>query len=545
MSRSFCATRIALFAAALALGSACGNITAAGGYYFGDGQGSDAPGLDGAVADAAADVAANDTTTADVPGIDAALPDAALADLVGADLPAVDAQPADTSSPDAKSPDGATVDATPADAVTPDVPVSTLCKQKSDCAVGQTCDLAGCGVIGTCIVASGGCPKNLAPVCGCDGVTYGNACLAQQAGVGVASVGACTATANCTIGDPNTTCQSSEYCAAPQGTCSGSGTCTTKPQICPMLASPTCGCDGVTYGNPCMAAAAGVNVAQAGACGATKMCGGFGGFQCTAAGDVCDIQGCYPDAAGQCIAKPPVCPKIYAPVCGCDGITYTNDCQRIWAGMSKDHDGECVKVGACTVGVFDGSCSKSEFCKSDVGACSGPGTCTAIPMMCTDLYSPVCGCDGVTYGNACGADAAGMNAASSGECASVSKMCGGFAGIACSKSEYCDIQGCGFDMSGVCVPYPNSPCPKTMPSAQECGCDGNTYANACERQTNNIAFDYAGACGSPGGCVTAATCPPGQGCMNGTCQSCPPIPCAAMCLKGWVPDPCTCVCYQP
>lgn len=40
----------------------------------------------------------------------------------------------------------------------------------------------------------------------------------------------------------------------------------------------------------------------------------------------------------------------------------------------------------------------------------------AEPGMCTMDWNPVCGCDGVTYGNACGAKAAGVPHFTAGAC---------------------------------------------------------------------------------------------------------------------------------
>ena len=64
----------------------------------------------------------------------------------------------------------------------------------------------------------------------------------------------------------NADCEPGSYCAKMKGDCGGRGHCSPRPEVCPTVMLPVCGCDGITYGNACEAAQSGVSVAYDGLC---------------------------------------------------------------------------------------------------------------------------------------------------------------------------------------------------------------------------------------------------------------------------------------
>lgn len=66
-------------------------------------------------------------------------------------------------------------------------------------------------------------------------------------------------------------------------------------------------------------------------------------------------------------------------------------------------------------------CHSAHFCEYPVGTCgpaadAGLGTCQQIPSGCLADYTPVCGCDGETYSNACSAHLFGSSVLHEGPC---------------------------------------------------------------------------------------------------------------------------------
>ncbi len=110
---------------------------------------------------------------------------------------------------------------------------------------------------------------------------------------------------------------------------------------CPEIWLPVCGTDGNTYGNSCFAGLAGVNILHEGECeNQPKQC--YSNGDCDGSNEYCaKSPGECETGTGVCTSKPTICYFLYAPVCGCDGVTYSNDCIAAGAGVNILHDGEC------------------------------------------------------------------------------------------------------------------------------------------------------------------------------------------------------------
>ena len=288
-----------------------------------------------------------------------------------------------------------------------------LCGADNDCADSEYCgtlELDQCGGDAKrCLTRTEVCTAEFDPVCGCDGQTYGNACNAASSGVSVEALGECDGPPEEGCRD-NDGCEPGQYCDFESDLCGegdGRGRCAVRPDACPNIFAPVCGCDGTEYSNTCIAAATGVD---AGPC--PEVCEA-NALSCPE-GTYCAFPlGCgQPQEEGVCEAVSQDCPAVFEPVCGCDGRTYGNACTAGAAGVNISAMGECEDSGCQT----NDECDETDFCQRRAGECTGEGACVERPEICPQVVEPVCGCDGQTYTNDCLANEQGVNVAQTGQC---------------------------------------------------------------------------------------------------------------------------------
>ena len=143
------------------------------------------------------------------------------------------------------------------------------------------------------------------------------------------------------------------------------------------------------------------------------------------------------------------------------------------------------------------------------------------PCACPEVWAPVCGADGVTYGNECEARCAGAPIAHSGECSPT--LC--LADADCGPDERCNHDVC----LSPCAP--GEICPAVCYGA--CEAEKPECPPACF-----LHCDY-GHVLDPNGCPTCECAPP---------PACPPVLCDIHCEHGYVQDAngCdTCECAPP
>jgi len=195
---------------------------------------------------------------------------------------------------------------------------------------------------------------------------------------------------------------------------------------------------------------------------------------------------------------------------GCETEVLTSDNSRTTTGASggETNTGDPPSQERRCGGIAGLPCGDGQFC--DLGAqCHMPdamGTCRTQPTACTREFRPVCGCNGRTYPNGCTARSDGTSVLHEGPCEAVAPTTGG---ADRAEGETCGTRGTGpcaeglscihpvtaacgeTDAPGTCERRPQA-C--TMDYNPVCGCNGQTYSNACAAASAGVSVRARGEC---------------------------------------------------